>query len=108
MRRSRERRASVLVEPLGGSIQQPECNYSLATKWYPPPLHNLWANRGQYQQVNLHPDTAGVATARLVVAKLAACKTLVSSETPSSCLSIVPFARGPKRSMGHVLGAEKN
>ena len=25
-----------------------------------------------------------------------------------SCLSIVPFDTGPKRSMGHLLGAEKN
>ena len=30
------------------------------------------------------------------------------SDAPCSRLSIVRFATGPKRSMGHVLGAEKN
>ena len=41
--------------------------------------------------------------------ELAGCKTLETStfETSSSCLSILQFATGPKRSMGHVLGAEK-
>jgi hypothetical protein len=38
---------------------------------------------------------------------LAACKTLAfQTETPCSRLGIVPFATGPKRSMGHLLGAE--
>ena len=40
--------------------------------------------------------------------KLATCKTLASnSERACSRSSTVPFANGPKRSMGHVLGAEK-
>ena len=40
--------------------------------------------------------------------ELAACKTLASkNETPCGRLSIVRFATGPKRSMGHLLGAEK-
>ena len=41
--------------------------------------------------------------------ELAGCKTLEIStiETSSSCLSILQFATGPKRSMGHFLGGEK-
>ena len=40
--------------------------------------------------------------------ELAGCKTLETStfETSSSCLSILQFATGPKRSIGHLLGAE--
>ena len=40
--------------------------------------------------------------------KLAACKTLASKLGTRACsrLSTVQFATGPKRSMGHVLGAE--
>ena len=38
---------------------------------------------------------------------LAACKTLAKQRAPLSCLSIVRFATGPKRPMGHLLGAEK-
>ena len=41
--------------------------------------------------------------------QLAACKdtSKANSERACSRLSTVPFANGPKRSMGHVLGAEK-
>ena len=41
--------------------------------------------------------------------KLAACKDTSkhNSERACSCLSIVQLANGPKRSIGHVLGAEK-
>ncbi len=44
--------------------------------------------------------------------QLAACKTLASmprkgANAPCSYLSIVQFATGPKRSMGHFLGGEK-
>ena len=38
---------------------------------------------------------------------LAVCKTLAKANATCSCLSTVRFATGPKRSMGHVLGAEK-
>ena len=38
---------------------------------------------------------------------LAACKTLAIKRA-CSCWSTVQFANGPKRSMGHVLGAKKN
>ena len=40
---------------------------------------------------------------------LAACKTLASSKSERACsrLSAVRFANGPKRSMGHVMGAGK-
>ena len=40
-------------------------------------------------------------------ARLAACKTLASRSAACSCLTIVRFASGPKRSMGHVMGVEK-
>ena len=43
----------------------------------------------------------------LMTAELAACKALASGTT-RSCLSTVRFDAGPKRAMGHVLGAEKN
>ena len=41
--------------------------------------------------------------------ELAACKTLACKGNNATCsrLSILPFANGPKRAMGHVLGAEK-
>jgi len=38
---------------------------------------------------------------------LAVCKTLAKANATCSCLSTVPFAKSPKRSMGHVLGTEK-
>ena len=41
-------------------------------------------------------------------AKLAACKTLASkTRRACSCLSILQFANGPKRSMEHFLGGKK-
>ena len=49
--------------------------------------------------VRRSPDASICAASGLV-------KTL-GIETPSSCLSILRFATGPKRSMGHLLGAEK-
>ena len=40
--------------------------------------------------------------------QLAACKTLARNSEPAcSRLSILPLANGPKRSMGHLLGAKK-
>jgi len=45
--------------------------------------------------------------AELAPAELAACKILAIANATCSCLSILQFATGPKRSMGHVLGAEK-
>ena len=41
--------------------------------------------------------------------RLAVCKTLASSQSERACsrLSIIPFANGRKRSMGHVMGVEK-
>ena len=44
---------------------------------------------------------------RLRVSMLASRKTLASKNAACSRLSIVRFATGPKRSMGHFLGAEK-
>ena len=43
------------------------------------------------------------------LAWLAACKTLARETPTAACshLSILPYAKGPKRSMGHVSGAEK-
>ena len=47
--------------------------------------------------------------AALENSQLAACKTLAKkSKASRSRLSIAQFANGPKRSMGHVLGAKRN
>ena len=40
--------------------------------------------------------------------ELAACKTLATRKRKRSRMSTVQFANGPTRSMGHVLGAEKD
>ena len=50
-----------------------------------------------------------LAGERIINVFIASCKTLASKTRNATCsrLSIVRFANGPKRSMGHVLGAKK-
>ena len=77
--------------------------------------------RKQSRHTRAHVERRATATALPVAAvlanpsswlasqpSLAACRhTRKQRLTPCGCLSIVPLANGPKRSMGHFLGAEK-
>ena len=65
-------------------------------------LHNVWQ---QIPQI----DRGGCATDAREETKLVLGGDTLVLNTDATCsrLSILQFANGPKRSMGHVLGAEK-